>query len=874
MGADQVVELLERDVERAALASALEDARSAGRIAVVVGEAGISKTSLVSAVCAGAADRRVLWGACDPLITPRPLGPLRDAARDAGGAMLAAIDGAGAREAVLAAALDELAAGAVLVVEDLHWADDATLDLVALVGRRLVRSPGCLVLTCRTDALGERPEVRRVLGALPRECVRRVAPEPLSEGAVALLAARAGRDAAELYTLTAGNPFYVTELLGAGDDGGVPASVRDAVALRIAGISSPARAVVELAAVVPRAAELWLLPEPVAADAGAIDECIEAGLLTLRGEAVAFRHDLARRAVEDAIPPARRRDLDRLVLFALELDEHADPARLAHHARRAGDVEAIRRLAPPAARAARAAGGHRQAFEHWEAALAAEEGGDPRARAQALEGVAVEGYLCGRAEEALEARRALLAIHEAAGDRRAAGDDLRWLSRLLWWTGHGEEAAELGDRAIAVLEAFPDSRELARALSGRSQLAMLSDDHANAISLGSRAVDIARRVDDRETVAHALTNVGTTLHRGRDPGPGRAMLEEAFALAAAAGEDDHAARALVNMAVGTLTRHRGNPRVVGDIERALRFVLDRGLDGYVQYVLGARANLRLMLGEWPAAAADAVASLDLGEQPGVSRCPALIALGRLGARRGEAEAGPPLEEAWRLALKTQELQRIGPAAAARAEHAWLDGDLAGVAAAARPAYELALRHDDVWAHGELAFWLWRAGEPVTARDDDPEPYRRSIAGDWRGAADAWAALGFPYERADALSESGDEAARLEALAAFDAQGAARAAANLRRRLRAAGVRRIPRGPRPAARAAPGGLTPREREVLDLLVAGATNAQIAQTLVIAPKTVDHHVSAVLGKLGVTSRREAGAAAARLDAGRGGSPVGAL
>src|SRR5439155_15677915 len=135
----------------------------------------------------------------------------------------------------------------------------------------------------------------------------------------------------------------------------------DAVALRIAGISPPARAAVELAAVVPGATELWLLAETVAADASAIDECIEAGLLTLRGEAVAFRHDLARRAVEDAISPARRRELDRLVLFALELDEHADPARFAHHARRAGDVEAIRRLAPPAARAASAAGGHRQA---------------------------------------------------------------------------------------------------------------------------------------------------------------------------------------------------------------------------------------------------------------------------------------------------------------------------------------------------------------------------------------------------------------------------------------------------------------------------------------------------------------------------------
>jgi DNA-binding CsgD family transcriptional regulator len=198
---------------------------------------------------------------------------------------------------------------------------------------------------------------------------------------------------------------------------------------------------------------------------------------------------------------------------------------------------------------------------------------------------------------------------------------------------------------------------------------------------------------------------------------------------------------------------------------------------------------------------------------------------------------------------------------------------AGAAAAARPAYELAAGHDDAWARGELAYWLRRTGEPVTLRDDDPEPYRRAIAGDWRGAAEAWAALGFPYETADALSEVSDQDARVEALAAFDAQGAARAAANLRRRLRAAGVRRIPRGPRPASRAAPGGLTPREREVLELLVAGATNAQIADSLVIAPKTVDHHVSAVLQKLGVTSRREAGAAAARLDAARGESPAGA-
>ena len=859
------MELLERDGQREILEAALEESRAAGRVVVVEGEAGIGKTALVSSVCEALGGRRVLWGACDPLITPRAMGPLRDVARQAGGALLEAIERSGSREDVLAAALDELAAASVLVVEDLHWADDGTLDLVALLGRRLVRSPGCLVLTRRSEGLGERPEVRGVLAALPRECVRRVEPEPLSERAVALLAERAGRDAADLHAVSGCNPFFVTEVLAATDHGAVPASVRDAVALRVAGISPAAHDAIELAAVVPGSTELWLFGATVGAGAAAIDECIAAGLLTVRGDAVAFRHDLARRAVEDAIPPIRRRELDRLVLRALDGAEGSDPARLAHHARRAGDVAAIRRLAPAAARAASAAGGHRQALEHWEAALAAEEGADPPGRLAALEGVAVEAYLCGRPERALEARRALLAIHEAAGDALRAGDDLRWLSRLLWWSGRGEEAVAVGDRSIAALEAFPDSRELAMALSGRSQLAMLDERHDEAVALGTRAERLARRIDDVETVAHALTNVGSALFKGADPTRARATLEEAFALAAPAGYDDHAARALVNIALSTLLYRRGDARVTDDIDRALSFALERGLDGYVQYMLGARAGLKLMGGDWPAAEADARASLELGNQPGVSVCPALTVLGRLRARRGDPEAGATIEEAWRVAVATGELQRLGPVAASRAEHAWLDGDMAGTVAAAREVFELAVARRDQWACGELAYWLWRAGAPVPARPDDPEPYARAIAGDWRGAARAWAALGFPYESADALANADDDAARVEALAAFDAFGAARAASNLRRRMRADGVRRIPRGPRPASRAGPAGLTPRQVEVLELIASGATNAEIAAALVIAPKTVDHHVSAVLAKLGVTSRREAGAAAARLGAG---------
>ena len=231
-------------------------------------------------------------------------------------------------------------------------------------------------------------------------------------------------------------------------------------------------------------------------------------------------------------------------------------------------------------------------------------------------------------------------------------------------------------------------------------------------------------------------------------------------------------------------------------------------------------------------------------------------------RRPRRRSTTPGGSRWR----SQELQRLGPAAAARAEHAWLDGDLAATAAAARATYQLAVDRGEPWARAELAFWLWRAGEPVTAHPDDPAPYalaRWPATGG--GAAAAFGELGFPYERADVLTESDDEEARLEALAILDRLGAVRAASHLRRRLRADGVRRIPRGPRPASRAGLAGLTPRETEVLELIVEGATNAEIARALVISPKTVDHHVSSVLGKLGVGSRREAAAAAAKLAVG---------
>jgi ATP/maltotriose-dependent transcriptional regulator MalT len=306
----------------------------------------------------------------------------------------------------------------------------------------------------------------------------------------------------------------------------------------------------------------------------------------------------------------------------------------------------------------------------------------------------------------------------------------------------------------------------------------------------------------------------------------------------------------------------GSSEAAPQIERALEFTREHELGGYVQYLLGMRAILRLRRGDWTGAERDARASFEHGIPPGVTRIPALVALGSLQARRGDLAARDTLDEAWERARAMNEVQSLAPAAAARLELGLLAGGAASQVAEARDVYERAVRRAEPWTVGELAFRLWLAGELSEPPSSAAEPYRRAMAGDWAGAAAAWEEMGRPYDAAEARSLADDDSTLLQALAEFDRLGAVPAAVRLRRRLRERGVRAVPRGPRPATRALPRGLTPRQHEVLSLIAAGATNAEIAERLVISAKTVDHHVSAVLGKLEVASRREAADAARAL------------
>ncbi|MCC7045740.1 MAG: hypothetical protein IT562_03420 [Alphaproteobacteria bacterium] len=418
--------------------------------------------------------------------------------------------------------------------------------------------------------------------------------------------------------------------------------------------------------------------------------------------------------------------------------------------------------------------------------------------------------------------------------------------------GRNAEAEESCRQAIDVLAAMPASRELAAAYRIRAHLRMLDRDRTQAVRWGRKAIALAKRLDDGATIAGAEMVVGSAMLVAGDD-RGRAHLDRCIELAHQAGLDSMIGLAYVNIGSSYGEQYRFAEAEATLVE-GMAYARERDLDHSTHYMIAWMALLRLFQGRWAEAADLAGPVLDLANLSTVSRIMALVALGRVRTRRGDPGAGAVLDEALALASQTGTLQRLAPVRAARAEAAWLAGDGPRAIAEAADVEALARQYRHRWHAGEFAFWRRAAGERATAPSWAARPYVLQINGQWRRAADAWKELGCPYEQARALAE-GDPAAQTEALEIFDRLGATPAAAALRRHMRGSGVRRVPRGPRATTRRNPFGLTAREMEVLACLAAGLSNGRIGTRLHVSPKTVDHHVSAVLAKLGAASRGEA-------------------
>ena len=745
--------LLEREGALAVLEEAIADARAGrGRVVLVTGEAGMGKTTLVRAIASATGSTvRVLVGACDDLVTPLPLGPLRDVAVKADPSFAEALDSASPGDAQrgLLAELTRPRSPTLLVIEDAHWADEATIDALVFVSRRLADVPAAIVLTYREPEIAGTHPLTRLLGAIPPEVSRRIELLPFSSAAVAALMGEERVE--EVLAATGGIPFFVTELAAAASTDitatePLPTSVSRAVLSRVARLPESTARLLDLLAVGPTRTDAELLDSLRASWVDDIEAAERSGIVLVDAHAVAFRHELARRAVLDAVPAARRRQLHREVAAALAA-RGGDPALIVHHAEAGGDASLLAEHALHAARRASAASAHREAWSHYQRLLSLETLIPELDRGIVLEEASHEAYATGDPAAALELGERALAEFRRSGDDLATGRIHRWLSRIHWYGGRGLQSQVQAQLAVKVLEPLAPSVELAWAYSNLSQLAMLSWRRDDTLRWGERSIALAQELGADDVRVHALVNVATTHFRADLDA--EAPLWAAVAEAEAVGEHHEVVRGMGNLSYPLMTGDY--PARSAEItERAIAYAEQHEVETLRQYLFAMQGHIALLQGRWDEAAAILGPAVDAGSS--VPQLLALTSLALLQVRRGDDDVAATLDHAWPLVEAAGEPQRIVPLAEVEAEWAWLEGRLEVWSRRLEDAFTMS--RSARGAHERLAVWLKEAGGLDDVPDGVMEPYRSELDGRWSDAAAVWRDRGMPYEEARALSRGG------------------------------------------------------------------------------------------------------------------------
>ncbi|MFI5916420.1 AAA family ATPase [Dactylosporangium sp. NPDC051541] len=855
--------LLERE---SALASLDEYARQAlageGRLVLVGGEAGVGKSSLVEAFAELVPAARVAWGMCDGLSTPRPLGPLFDIADELGGELLERARDRASRDELFAALLRQANVPGqlhVLVLEDLHWADEATVDLLRFLARRLRQAHILLIVTFRDDDLHSRDVLRGALGDVATlRTTRRIGLAPLSVRAVGRLAGDSGLEAGDLHRVTGGNPFFVTELVRAGS-AGVPVSARDVILARTGTLSREARAVLGTAALIGNRIDPRLLTAASGCPAAVLDELVRSGLLIGDGGQLTFRHELTRLAVQEAVPHHRIAPIHARILAALRELGRDDDARMAFHAEAAGDGAAVLEYATRAARHASELASHREAAAQYERALRFAVVLPPAELAELYDALAAELSLVDRGPRVCEVAERSRDLWRRAGDRRREGDALRRLSTALRYDCRGADATRAAEAALATLEPLGPTTELAWAHAALAMQRMVNERHHEAIVIAGRAQSLAAELGLPAVQADGLITEGCS--RAIVGGDWMAPLRRGLDIALAHGIDAQVGRAYINLH-GMLCTKRDYAAAEEYYRAGTAYCDEHDVRTFGTCIRAERVSTLANTDRWDESLelSRHVLANAMSASP-LNQIGPLACLGIIRARRGADQVWGPLDDAARFADGCEGPQWILYARATRAEAYWLEGRLDEARREAELAADAAADGDE-WARGEAGAWLRRTGSGRMTSPSYAEPYRLEIDGRWAEAAAVWERIGSTYEAALVRLFYGDEQAQRDAVSVLDELGAAAAARAGRRRMRQDGVRAVPVGPRAATRAHPAGLTRRERQVLELICAGHTNGEIAERLFIAVKTVDHHVSAVLGKLGVPNRSGAAKEAVRL------------
>ena len=840
--------LLERDEELGLLRTLLVGtATHGGKVVLIRGEAGIGKSSLVRSFLASVAgSAHVQVGFCDDFETPQPYGPLWDMARDHR-ALSEALQSSD-RQRVMQAFFDLLATSLrpnVVVIEDTQWSDEATLDAIKYVGRRIARTNGVLILTYRDEEVDLDNPLRGVLGDLTPETVERIDLSGLSKTAVTEIVAEAGLDPDTVLKLTRGNPFLVTEMALVADDT-VPASVRDSVMARVGRLSLLSREMMRYLSVIPERTPRDELEALMGAAESQLAECERLGLLEVDGETVAFRHDLIRRAVESSLTSTEKTEINRQLLALLP--EDTNPSRLVHHAIGANDVARLIEVAPQAARAAADVGAHREASAHYRAVEPHLARLPDEKRAQLLVDWALMEYYLAH-EESVEILERAIDLNRSRGDRLALAKALTLAITVHETHGFASAARQHADEAIQLLRAADEPYYLAEALSRFAYLLIHIGEGRLADRATEEALELATATGNELARIRALSVKGQLAVVRGQPG-GLSLAEQARNEAEHGGYRFEEAKTLRNLAyialeISDLTMEEDLARRARDT--AIRYELP---------ILEAEAktvyvDALMRRGDW--SAAEELATETLGSHANADLHLKRV-LGLLRLRTGRPGASEYLADSWSIAVRYDEIDFLLHVGAGLAEQMWLhddaDQELANLLI---DLVERGIHQEFPWPSGWLAFWLWRMNLIDEAPAGVSKPHALVMAGDVAEAASIWKSRRMPYRLATVLG-CGATSERLQSLEMLDKLGADAVSAKARRDLRNEGIT-VPRGRSRATRGHAGGLTARQAEILELLARNLTNSEIADRLFLSPRTVENHVSAVLAKLDSSTREQA-------------------
>jgi DNA-binding CsgD family transcriptional regulator len=851
--------LIERESQLAALHQYADEAgRGQGRLVLISGEAGVGKSVLLEEFAQDLEDGRWLWAGCDGLFTPAALGPLLDIANQIDGELLRLCRVEAKRDQLYGALLQQLSDMRTLTVigiEDVHWADEATLDLLSYLGRRIQHLRVLLLVAYRDDALVANDPLRLTLGALASQrATRRLTLGALSTAGVATLARGSGIDAAELHRLTAGNPFFVTEVLQAGSDA-LPVSVRDAVLARTRRLSAPAREALEVAALVGSRMRSGLLVSLVD-DPIVIDELISHNLLIKDGDDLRFRHEIARVAIDAAVPPYRKAAIHSKIIDALLSSGCDDDARLAFHAEGAGNAELVLAYAPRAGRRAAALSARREAAAQYERALRFVPETDIRRRAELLDSLAQQLNFVDRREDLVETCSAAVALWHELGDSKREFDSLLSLAGNLWWLCRGADSSQASNELLKLAKSFGPSPQLAKAYHTLASRHWSQGRYEDSLAVGRQVREMSEQLGLGDVISDSLNLEALVVHAmGKDwTLPMHAALQTALS----GGHEYQAGGAFADMYwlyCGDL-RHEEGEQIYN---QAMAYCDVHDIGTFANCLLAERAGVFEKLGRWDECMS--ITHMMLQDRPlsPANRIQPLCYQAKVMARRGQDGVWPHLDEAMHLALGLDEPEWLTFVGLSRIEAYWLEGRL-DAALAELDRIRDASAGVVVLSPGWVLLWTRRLtgiAEPI-----DLEPFASQIAGNAAYAAELWDRLGYRYEAALALLDTKDETLLRESLARLSDLGAEAAARLVRQTMRDLGIRSIPAGARPATKAHPRGLTAREQQILELLSQGHSNEEISASLFISVRTVEHHVSAILGKLGATSRKDAAEEALKL------------